>query len=88
MAVVDSDGETLSEASRAHVEGLVREFLAVEYRAVKAMLTAHRPLLDAVADKLMCDPIVDQETLAALVRVHVPALDASCPAPSVNGAGR
>ena len=77
LAVVDSDGETLSEASRAHVEGLVREFLAAEYRAVKAMLTAHRPLLDAVADRLMVDPIVDQETLAELVRAHVPALEAA-----------
>lgn len=82
VAGMAEDEFTASEA--AHIEGLVREFLAVEYRAVKEMLTAHRPLLDAIADRLMWDPIVDQDALAELVRTHVPIPVASRPAPAMN----
>jgi cell division protease FtsH len=88
LAVVPGDGETITPTEHARVEGLVRKFLAVEYRTVKETLSAHRPLLDAVADRLMKDAIVDQDALAELVRAHVPALEGRCASAGVNGAGR
>ena len=66
MAGIDGDPFTPSES--AHLEGLVREFLATEYGVVKRMLTANRPLLDAIAERLLVDAMVDQETLVALTR--------------------
>ncbi len=50
----------------AHNEALVRRLLATEYQEVRNMLNAHRSLLDAIADRLLWDPIVDQEELKAL----------------------
>jgi hypothetical protein len=70
LAVVDSDAPSASET--AHVERLVREFLAAEYAAVTAMLTEHRALLDAIAERLLREPIVDQEAIMELVRQQVP----------------
>jgi len=54
----------------AHFESLVREFLAVEYRAVREKLAANRALLDDVAERLMWDPVVDQDELAEICRKH------------------
>jgi len=42
---------------------LVRRFLTQEYAAVKTMLSDNRPLLDAIADRLIWDPFVDQGEL-------------------------
>ena len=47
----------------AHVEGLIRQFLAEEYQHVLKRLADNRSLLDAIADRLMWDPIVDQDEL-------------------------
>ena len=56
----------------AHVEELVRGFLATEYAAVMEILAAHRPFVDAIAERLLWDPILDQKTLAELAEEHVP----------------
>jgi len=52
----------------AHVEALVRRFLATEYPIVRHQLEQHRALLEAIADRLLWDPIVDQEELKMLCR--------------------
>ena len=67
---VDDDGFTVSEA--AHVEGMVRTFLATEYGAVRDVLQAHRTLLDAMTDALLRDGLLDQGAMAELVRQHAP----------------
>ncbi len=54
----------------AHVESLTRQFLADEYRNVLAMLNTHRLLLDAIAERLIRDPVVDQAELLALCAEH------------------
>lgn len=51
----------------AHNERLVRRFLATEYGETMTLLQAHRALLDAIADRLLWDPIVDQDELKALM---------------------
>lgn len=79
LAIVD--GDTISASEHAHVERLVRQFLRVEYRVVKDMLAAHRPLLDAIAEGLMRDAVLDQAAIAGLVREHMPALATSCTEP-------
>ena len=58
-----------------HVESLVRRFMADEYRNVLDLLTSHRPLLDAIAKRLMWDPVVDQSELAALCAEHQVVLE-------------
>jgi hypothetical protein len=60
LAVVIGD-PTPSEY--AHVEGLIRQFLAEEYQHVLKRLADNRTLVDAIADRLMWDPIVDQDEL-------------------------
>lgn len=62
---------TVSDSEMKHVETLVREFLDKEYEAVKAMLLDHRSLLDAVADRLIAEPILDQSELSELCAAHV-----------------
>lgn len=59
-----------TDSEFAHFETLVREFLATEYRAVREMLAANRALLDGVAERLMWDPVVDQEELAEICKKH------------------
>lgn len=58
----------------AHNETLVRAFLATEYQAVRQLLEAHRPLLEAIAARLLWDPIVDQQELQALCRENATPL--------------
>ena len=58
-------------SSDAHVEGLVRGFLATQYGVVLAMLERHRSFVDAIAERLLIDPMLDQGTLMELAGVHV-----------------
>jgi hypothetical protein len=58
---------TPSPSEFAHNEHLVRQFLATEYAQTLNLLQTNRPLLDAITDRLMWDPIVDQEELKALL---------------------
>jgi hypothetical protein len=57
-----------TDSEQIHVEGLVRTYLSDEYKRVYKVLEAHRPLIDAIADRLMWDPIVDQNKLLELSR--------------------
>lgn len=50
----------------AYNETLTREFLATEYQKVVDMLIRHRGLLDAIADQLLQNSVLDQRELAAL----------------------
>jgi hypothetical protein len=68
VAVVVGD-PTPSEA--AYLEGLTRKFLTDEYRVVLKQLADHRPLVEAIADRLMWDPIVDQGELLELSQQHL-----------------
>lgn len=54
-----------------YLEGLIRQFLSDEYRVVLKLLADHRPLVDAIADRLMWDPIVDQGELVELSHQHL-----------------
>ena len=58
---------TPSPSEFAHNEHLVRQFLATEYMQILNLLQTNRPLLDAITDRLMWDPIVDQEELKTLM---------------------
>jgi hypothetical protein len=74
LLIIGIDDDPFSASEAAHLEGLVRRFLSTEYEVVKDMLTAHRPLLDAIADRLMQDAVLDHATLAGIARHHVPEL--------------
>jgi cell division protease FtsH len=56
----------LTPSQQVHFESLTRTFLSVQYQEVLALLGRHRPLLDAVADRLGWDPVVDQSELRQL----------------------
>lgn len=55
---------------RARLEGQVRAYLAREYRHVYQVLEENSPLVDAIADRLMSAPIIDQKQLLELSRQH------------------
>lgn len=57
-----------THSERARLEDLIRGYLADEYRRVYELLAAHRPLVDAIADRLLSDAIVDQGQLLELSR--------------------
>lgn len=59
-----------TDSEFAHFEALIRNFLATEYRVVREMLAANRALLDDVAERLMWDPVVDQDELTEICRKH------------------
>jgi cell division protease FtsH len=54
----------------AHIENLTREFVAAEYLWVIKTLKTNRGLLDDVADRLLWDPVVDQDELAGICKKH------------------
>jgi cell division protease FtsH len=60
-----------SASEEAYLEGLTRQFLSDEYSIVLKQLAEQRPLLDAIADRLMWDPVVDQSDLLALSQHHL-----------------
>ena len=66
LAVIGGDA---SPSEVARLETLVRGFLESEYRTVMQMLLEHRPMLDAIADRLMWDAIVDQDELMTLCKI-------------------
>jgi cell division protease FtsH len=55
-----------SPSEQTHVEELSRRFLADEYNAVLALLTANRPLLDDIASRLETEAVLDQNELAEI----------------------
>lgn len=54
------------QAGRVHRE--VRRFLANQYAYAMNALQEHRPFVDAVAERLMWDPVVDQAEMTVLAR--------------------
>ena len=54
----------------AHIEMLAREFVAEEYRYAVRKLTEHRALLNDVAERLLWDPVVDQDELTDICKKH------------------
>lgn len=54
------------QAGRVHRE--VRRFLENQYAYAMNALQEHRPFLDAVAERLMWDPVVDQAEMTVLAR--------------------
>jgi len=63
------DNPTATES--AHVEVLIRQFLGTEYEVVMKCLADNRAFLDAIAERLLWDPIVDQSELTAICRKHL-----------------
>ncbi len=55
-----------SNSEMHHLEVLVREFLEQEYEVVKVMLENNRTLLDAVANRLLSEQMLDQGELSAI----------------------
>ncbi len=62
--------EPPSLLERERAMELVRSFLAAEYEHVLGVLRANQPFLSAIADRLMFDPVVDQDELAEICRAH------------------
>jgi len=67
LAVVVGDP---TDSEQLHLEDMIRTYLRDEYQRVYKVLAEHRPLIDAIADRLMWDPIVDQNKLLELSRLH------------------
>jgi cell division protease FtsH len=65
------DAETISPSERAHIEHLVRRFLAIEYEKVKEVLSEYNSLLDAVAEQLVLHEVLDRDAIAALMRADM-----------------
>jgi ATP-dependent Zn protease len=65
---VISDPPTSSELQ--HIEKMVRDFLAQEYKIVRDKLIANKSLLDEVANHLMRDNVVDQDELAEICKKY------------------
>lgn len=68
LAVIVGDA---SPSEMLHSETLMRKFLAVEYQAAVEILNKNRALLDAVANRLMRDSVLDQGEIAELYAAHV-----------------
>lgn len=62
--------EGLSSLAELRIQRMVRRFLEREHAEVIKMLNENRAFLDAVADRLMWDPIVDQGEMAEMARRH------------------
>jgi cell division protease FtsH len=63
-----------SDSEMSHAEALVREFMEQEYNVVKVMLEQNRSLLDAIATRLIKEPILDQDELGKLFSENAVAL--------------
>jgi cell division protease FtsH len=60
-----------SDSEMQHVETLSRDFLEMEYEAVKNLLESNRDLLDKVTNRLLVNPILDQIELEFVVNEHL-----------------
>ncbi len=63
-----------SHSEMLHNETLIRKFLADEYKAAVKILEANRALLDAIAERLLRDSVLDQGEIAELYAAHLSAL--------------
>lgn len=58
------------ESEYVRITELVRQFLREEYEVVMDSLRLHQSLLDKVADRLLWDPVVDQDEMRTLYEGH------------------
>ena len=58
--------QPVSDSEQAQLEVLVREFLQEEYNSILKILVDNIKLMDAVAKRLLSDPIVDQSELSLI----------------------
>ena len=58
--------QPVSDSEQAQLEVLVREFLQEEYNSILKILVDNINLMDAVAKRLLNDPIVDQSELSSI----------------------
>jgi len=65
-----SEDHEFQAAEESRMKQMVREFLASEYKAVLQILREHPAFFTAVADRLMWDPVVDQEEMSTIARAH------------------
>jgi ATP-dependent Zn protease len=69
LAIIDP--ETITPSEYAHVEKLVREFLAEEYGHVKETLTTYHRLLESVAEELLKREVLDRDAILALMQADM-----------------
>ena len=55
----------------AHVEGLIRQFLVIEYAVVLKCLADNQGLLNAITERLLSDAILDQAELTGICQSHL-----------------
>jgi ATP-dependent Zn protease len=60
-----------SPSEMLHNETLTRKFLASEYAIAVKILSENRALLDAIADRLMRDSVLNQGEIAELYAAHI-----------------
>jgi hypothetical protein len=68
LAVLDRGD--VDPVQRQRVSREVRRFLSDQYELVLQLLREHRPFVEAVAERLLWDPVIDQSEMADLARQH------------------
>ena len=58
--------DEVSPDEEARIRNLVRQFLEEEYRVVLEILNRHRPYLDAIAESLIRNDVIDQNELSLI----------------------
>lgn len=66
LAVVDA--ENLDPVQKERLMQEVRAFLAVQYQEVLTLMEKHREFVEAVADRLLWDPVIDRDEMLALMQ--------------------
>ena len=64
LAVIDR-GE-VDELQNDRIQREVRQFLATQYEHVIETLKTHRDFVNAVAERLMWDPVIDQQEMTQI----------------------
>jgi len=73
LAVI-GQGE-VDELQNDRIQREVRQFLATQYEHVVSTLKIHRDFIDAVADRLMWDPVIDQQEMIEIASQYGFAAD-------------
>ena len=58
----------IDELQNDRIHRDVRQFLATQYEYVISALNANKPFVDAVSDRLMWDPVIDQREMTEIAR--------------------
>jgi len=70
-----SRGRDYSEATAAQIDQEVQQLLAERYQTVCQLLTTARPQLDALAEALLHEEVIDQNQLGQLLGLRSPVND-------------